>query len=100
MNPENTFGTPEYVVKHGKRRLRKKKRVSAILLSPVQVRKPEEAYRSALYLVQWNEIKKKHRSRRFNSRGQTSLEAFLGISPHHEQPWSGARRVPHTGNWY
>ncbi len=32
--------------------------------------------------------------------GQTPLEAFLGVRPPTEPLWPGARRVPHTTNWY
>lgn len=47
------------------------------------------------------EEKKRRRKPRFNPRGQTELEEFLGVPPPHEQPFPGARKVPNTCHeWY
>jgi hypothetical protein len=92
------FGTPEYVFEHGKKQLRKKRKLSAVLLGPYQIRNPVQAFGFAKKIL--NPFKKRKKSL-FNTRGQTALEEALGIPPPHEEPWQGAKKVPHTCyQWY
>ena len=95
-----TFGTPEYVVAHGKRQLRRKKGLSAILLTPCEIRNTRKAFKTAQILTKRVE-KVQRRRPMFNLFGQTELEEALGIPAPGEPPWPGATRIPHTCyEWY
>lgn len=92
-----------YVVQHGEWRLKRGKRLSAILPMPYKILNPEKAFEAAKEMLH---SKKSDRMRMAIRRqmlltGQTPLEAMLGIPNQNEPPWPGARKVPHTCyQWY
>ncbi len=92
----------EYIVKHGVWRLKRGRRLSATLPMPYNILNPEKAFKAAKEMLDHT---KSNRARMRIRRqmlltGQTPLEAMLGVRPPNEPPWPGARRVPHTTNWY
>jgi hypothetical protein len=89
-NPQDII---EYVVKHGEWRLKRGKRLSATLPMPFGILNPEKAYKAAKEILEKPKVKL---TSMFNHRGQTRLEEMLGIPPPWEEPWPGARKVPHT----
>lgn len=92
----------EYVVKHGEWRLKRGKNLSAILPMPFGILNPRAAFQKAKEMLsreQSNKAKMAIR-RQMLLTGQTPLEAMLGVRPPNEPPWPGARKVPHTTNWY
>ncbi len=92
----------EYVVKHGEWRLKRGKRLSAILPIPYKILNPDKAFKAAKEILSGessNRVRMRMR-RQMLLTGQTPLEALLGVRPPMEPPWPGARRVPHTTNWY
>jgi hypothetical protein len=100
----------EYVVRHGEWRLSRGKRLSAKLqTSSSRVLNPVYAFKFAkneLIVREENAKVEKTNNARMKARrqmlltGQTSLEAALGVQNPMEPPFPGARRVPHTSNWY
>lgn len=92
--------TFEYVVKHGDWRIQRGKRPSVILPPPFDIRNPEKAYQAAKKFFNPNRSSSRRRLR-LNVMGQTPLEAMLGIPSPYQEPWPGARKVPHTCyQWY
>jgi hypothetical protein len=88
----------KYVVAHGDYRLKRGKRLSATLPMPYRILNPLKAYQAAKKMLEPSTASRKSI---FNSRGQTRLEEMLGIPPPWEEPWPGARKVPHTCyQWY
>lgn len=92
----------EYVVKHGEWRLKRGKNLSAVLPMPYKILNPEKAFKAAKEMLDPTRANKaRMRMRRqMLLTGQTPLEAMLGVRPPNEPPWPGARKVPHTTNWY
>lgn len=92
----------QYVVQHGEWRLKRGKKLSAVLPMPYQILNPERAFKAAKEMLSGDRANKARMSmrRQMLLTGQTPLEAFLGVRPPNEPPWPGARKVPHTTNWY
>lgn len=93
------FGTPEYVYHHGLWRKSRGKKPSAQLIAPgyICIKNPQRAFEAVRGIFE----KRRTRRFRFNSLGQTRLEAALGIANPHQPPWPGARKVPFTCyQWY
>ena len=92
----------QYVVQHGLWRLKRGRRLSVILPYPYIRMSPDKAFKAAKEMLSGERSKRAKIAirRQMFLTGQTPLEAFLGVRPPMEQPWPGARRVPHTTNWY
>ncbi len=88
----------QYVVRHGEWRMRRGKRPSAVLPMPYGIFNPQEAYKGAKKILN---NKASISSRLARRRRMLVFGKTLGIPSPYEEPWPGARKVPHTCyQWY
>lgn len=88
-------GTPAYVVVHGAWRLKRKRRLSSILIhNGIEEKDPEKAYLQAKEIIRAEENQEAIDAEWYEQRrsGQTALEASLGIKP----LAPNARKIPFT----
>lgn len=87
-----------YVVKHGEWRMKRGKNPSVILPMPYGIFNPVKAYKAAKKVV---DNRASMSSRLARRRRMLVFGKIFGIPSPYEEPWPGARKVPHTCyQWY